>query len=495
MSDMPILDNAVQRPTAGVHLNSNATAAATTAFAPAPAPVRLFPVAPPSIHTFVAAVAEPLATLLTLGLAAAWFGEPIDRPELILGMLVLVLTFPGVDRCKQDSFRAGINIASHWVAVLSILLLCGYATDSFHFFSQDVLLSWAILTPAMQWVMVTTSCRWLRLLSEQPEYRRRSVVVGAGENGVRIAQALNSYSGCVHELVGYFDDRGHDRVHGEASAKMLGRVEDVVEHVKRHGIHNVYITLPLVAQPRVMELISRLQDTTTSVHYVPDFAGVNVIQGQLQDVDGIPVVSLLESPITGTNHLVKRVTDIVLSSIILVMISPVLLAVAIGVKLSSPGPIIFKQRRTGLDGKEILVFKFRSMITQDNGPVVRQATKNDSRITPFGAFIRKTSLDELPQLFNVLLGTMSLVGPRPHAVAHNEEYRKIVQAYMLRHKVRPGITGWAQVNGFRGETDTVDKMAARVQYDLEYLRNWSLALDLKIIALTVRVLFFDRNAY
>jgi putative colanic acid biosynthesis UDP-glucose lipid carrier transferase len=192
---------------------------------------------------------------------------------------------------------------------------------------------------------------------------------------------------------------------------------------------------------------------------------------------------------------VKRVTDIVLSSIILVLISPVLLAVAIGVKMSSPGPIIFKQRRTGLDGKEILVFKFRSMVTQDNGPVVKQATKNDSRITPFGAFIRKTSLDELPQLFNVLLGSMSLVGPRPHAVAHNEEYRKLVQAYMLRHKVRPGITGWAQVNGFRGETDTVEKMAARVQYDLEYLRNWSLALDLKIIARTVRVLFFDRNAY
>ena len=486
MSDMPILDRAVQRPTAGVPLKS---ANVTTA------PVRLFPVAPPSINTFVAAVAEPLATLLTLGLAAMVFDEPIDRPELILGMLVLVLTFPGVDRCKQDPFRAGVNIVSHWIAVLSILMLFGYATDSFHFFSREMLLWWAAFTPAMQWVMVTTSCRWLRRVSERPEYRRRAVVVGAGENGVRIAQALDAYTGCVHELMGYFDDRGHDRVHDGAAGKLLGRVEDVVEHVKRHGIHNVYITLPLVAQPRVMELISKLQDTTTSVHYVPDFAGVNVIQGQLQDVEGIPVVSLLESPITGTNHLVKRVTDIVLSSIILVLISPVLLAVAIGVKMSSPGPIIFKQRRTGLDGKEIMVFKFRSMRTQDNGPVVRQATKNDPRITPFGAFIRKTSLDELPQLFNVLLGTMSLVGPRPHAVAHNEEYRKIVQAYMLRHKVRPGITGWAQVNGFRGETDTVEKMAARVQYDLEYLRNWSLALDLKIIARTVRVLFFDRNAY
>ncbi|MET0334900.1 MAG: undecaprenyl-phosphate glucose phosphotransferase [Rhizobacter sp.] len=460
-----------------------------------PLPARLFPVAPPSIHSFVAAVSEPLATLLTLGLVASWFGETIDRPELILGMLVLVLTFPGVDRCKQDAFRAGLNIVSHWAAVLFILVAFGYATDSFSFFSHDVLLWWALLTPAMQWAAVTINCRWLRVLSEQPEYRRRSVVIGAGENGVRVAQALTAHAGCVHEIVGYFDDRSPDRVHDQAAGRVLGRVDEVVDLVKRQGIHNVYITLPLVAQPRVMELLSKLQDTTASVHYAPDVFGVNVIQGQLQDLDGIPVVSLLESPITGTNHLVKRASDIVLSSIILLLISPVMAALAIGVKLSSPGPALFKQRRTGLDGKEILVYKFRSMTVQDNGAVVKQATRNDARITPFGAFIRKTSLDELPQLFNVLLGSMSLVGPRPHAVAHNEEYRQIVQAYMLRHKVRPGITGWAQVNGFRGETDTVDKMEARVHYDLEYLRNWSLALDLKIIARTVRVLFFDRNAY
>jgi putative colanic acid biosynthesis UDP-glucose lipid carrier transferase len=255
------------------------------------------------------------------------------------------------------------------------------------------------------------------------------------------------------------------------------------------------VSLPLTSQPRIVELLEALQDTTASVYYVPDVFGISVIQGRLQDVNGVPVVSLLETPFTGTNDLVKRATDMVLAAIILVLISPVMLAVAIGVKLSSPGPVFFKQKRTGLDGEEIKVFKFRSMTTQDNGDVVRQATRGDARITRFGAFIRKTSLDELPQLFNVLLGTMSIVGPRPHAVAHNEQYRKIVQAYMVRHKVRPGMTGWAQVNGHRGETDTVDKMAARVHYDLEYLRNWSFALDLKIIVRTVRVVLFDRNAY
>jgi putative colanic acid biosynthesis UDP-glucose lipid carrier transferase len=185
----------------------------------------------------------------------------------------------------------------------------------------------------------------------------------------------------------------------------------------------------------------------------------------------------------------------VLATLIIVLISPVLLALAIGVKLSSPGPVIFKQRRNGLDGDEITVYKFRSMTSQDNGDVVRQATKNDPRVTRFGAFLRRTSLDELPQFFNVLQGRMSIVGPRPHAVAHNEEYRRIIKAYMVRHKVKPGITGWAQVNGHRGETDTIEKMQARVEYDLEYLRNWSLGLDLQIIVRTIRLVFFDRNAY
>jgi putative colanic acid biosynthesis UDP-glucose lipid carrier transferase len=204
---------------------------------------------------------------------------------------------------------------------------------------------------------------------------------------------------------------------------------------------------------------------------------------------------MLETPFTGINSLMKRVSDIVISSIILILIAPILLVVAIGVKLSSPGPAIFKQKRNGLDGDEITVYKFRSMRSQDNGAVVKQATRGDSRITPFGAFLRRTSLDELPQFINVLQGRMSIVGPRPHAVAHNEQYRSLIRAYMVRHKVKPGITGWAQVNGLRGETETVEKMKARVEYDLEYLRNWSVGFDLRIILRTITLVLFDRNAY
>jgi len=176
-------------------------------------------------------------------------------------------------------------------------------------------------------------------------------------------------------------------------------------------------------------------------------------------------------------------------------VSPVMAAIAVGVKTGSPGPVLFKQRRYGLDGDEIVVYKFRSMTVSEDGAVVTQARKNDARVTRFGAFLRKSSLDELPQFINVLQGRMSIVGPRPHAVAHNEQYRKLIKGYMLRHKVKPGITGWAQVNGLRGETDTLDKMQARVACDIEYLRNWSLMFDLMIILKTVLVVFRDRNAY
>ena len=321
------------------------------------------------------------------------------------------------------------------------------------------------------------------------------MVVGGGPVGVKVAKALHEGAEKGIDFVGYFDDRTDDRLHQEASTQRLGLLKDVASYCTTHRIHEVYITLPLGSQPRIVELLEEIQGTTASLFFVPDVFGISIIQGRLQDMNGVPVVGICETPFTGTNELVKRISDIILSSIILVLISPILLALAIGVKLSSPGPAIFRQRRNGFNGDEIIVYKFRSMRTQDNGPTVRQATKDDPRITPFGAFIRRTSLDELPQFINVLQGRMSIVGPRPHAVAHNEQYRQLIKAYMVRHKVKPGITGWAQVNGHRGETDTIDKMQARVEYDLEYLRNWSLGLDLQIIVRTVRLVFFDRHAY
>ncbi|MBC7734574.1 MAG: undecaprenyl-phosphate glucose phosphotransferase [Bacteriovorax sp.] len=456
---------------------------------------RTFYSAPQSVTSLVAAFLEPSITVLVFLFATLYSDELIDRPALTLCLLVFALTFPGRNRFRDNLIAAGVDIASSWVTLIGILALCGYATRSLHFFEDNVLLMWIVATPILQWVAVWAGKGVVQRISARPDSRRRAVVVGGGLLGVKVARALTESEDYGVDFVGYFDDRIDDRLHVDASASRLGGLKSVAAYVREHGVREVYITLPLGSQPRIVELLESVQGTTASLFFVPDVFGISIIQGRLQDMNGVPVVGICETPFTGTNELVKRISDIVLAAIILVLITPVLLAIAAGVKISSPGPVIFKQRRNGLDGGEIVVYKFRSMTSQDNGSVVQQATKGDARITRFGAFIRRTSLDELPQFVNVLQGRMSIVGPRPHAVAHNEQYRQLIKAYMVRHKVKPGITGWAQVNGHRGETDTIEKMQARVEYDLEYLRNWSLGLDLQIIARTIRLLFFDRNAY
>ncbi len=456
---------------------------------------RTFYSAPQSVTSLVAAFLEPAIIVITFIGANAYVDETINRPELTLCLLVFALTFPGRNRFRQNLIAATVDIVSSWSSLVVILALCGYATRSLGYFEQRALIAWIVATPVLQWAAVWIGQRVVRRQSTLPVARRSAIVVGAGALGVKVARALADSDDHGVDFVGYFDDRTDGRVHEGAVSQRLGNLRDMADYVRTHGVREVFITLPLGSQPRIVQLLEQLQGTTASLFFVPDVFGISIIQGRLQDMNGVPIVGICETPFTGTNELVKRVSDIILASIILVLISPILLALAIGVKLTSPGPVIFRQRRNGLDGEEIIVYKFRSMRSQDNGDVVRQATKNDPRITPFGAFMRRTSLDELPQFFNVLQGRMSIVGPRPHAVAHNEEYRRLIKAYMVRHKVKPGITGWAQVNGHRGETDTIEKMQARVEYDLEYLRNWSLGLDLQIIVRTIRLVFFDRNAY
>ncbi len=455
---------------------------------------RTFYSAPQSVESLIAAFLEPGIIVLCFLAVSAYFDEPILRSGLTLCLLVFALTFPGRNRFSgSSSVSAAVDVLGSWAALLVILALCGYATNSMGYFEDEVLYWWAGLTPVLQ-ILAIQLGRWERARRTRGA-RRGAVIVGAGPLGAKVARALREGSDKGIDFLGYFEDRQDDRLHNDTRGKLLGKLSELSDYVRAHNVREVYITLPLGSQPRIVQLLEQVQGTTASLFFVPDVFGISIIQGRLQDMNGVPVVGICETPFTGTNELVKRISDIVLASLILVLISPILLAVAIGVKRSSPGPIIFKQRRNGLDGEEIIVYKFRSMRAQDNGHIVKQATKEDPRITKFGAFIRRTSLDELPQFINVLQGQMSIVGPRPHAVAHNEEYRKLIKAYMVRHKVKPGITGWAQVNGLRGETDTIDKMEARVEYDLEYLRNWSLGLDLQIIARTARLMLFDRNAY
>lgn len=463
------------------------------------------------MSALVAAVAEPaLAVASLLGWAWALHGH-ISRVDLALALVVLALSFPGRNRLRKPVAAVWSELFTAWLIRAVVIGLGLWVTGSLAEVDVRVLAgAWSatVLLTGLCTQAVGRLTDWWQAL---PHRRRRAIVIGAGPLATRVGQALGQQWGRGVDLIGCFDDRLDARLDPGARGMRRGDLAEVVDFIHRRGVQDVYITLPLgsrapgaVGPPgwdgspqacRLQGLLRALQDTTVSVHYVPDLLDVQVIRGRLRDINGVPVLGLCETPFTGINQLVKRVEDLVLASLILVLIAPLLLAVAAGVKLSSPGPVLFRQRRNGLDGREISVWKFRSMRTLDNGPVVRQATRGDPRITPFGAFIRRTSLDELPQFFNVLQGHMSIVGPRPHAVAHNDEYRELIRAYMVRHKVKPGITGWAQVNGHRGETDTLDKMRARVAYDLQYLHHWSLGLDLQIIARTVRLVLADRHAY
>jgi putative colanic acid biosynthesis UDP-glucose lipid carrier transferase len=322
------------------------------------------------------------------------------------------------------------------------------------------------------------------------------VIIGANEVGLELARRVEQNHG-AGKFHGFFDYRSADRL-ADVDEKVLTcncKAHDFGEFVRRHSIKRVYIALPIATTPRIAELLAELRNTTASVYFVPNIFAFDLVQARCVEISGMPVFSICDSPLQGFSPLGKRAVDVALALSALMLLWPIFLAVSLAIKRSSPGPVFFKQRRYGLNGEEILVYKFRSMTVCEDGSVVTQASKRDRRITPIGAFLRRTSLDELPQILNVLEGKMSFVGPRPHAVAHNEEYRTIISGYMIRHKVRPGITGWAQVNGLRGETSTVEKMHKRIEYDLDYLKNWSLWLDVKIILRTALTVLHDVNAY
>lgn len=274
-----------------------------------------------------------------------------------------------------------------------------------------------------------------------------------------------------------------------------GNLNDVMKLAKQGVVSKIYIVVNQSNLHEVNDFIEFLSDTTCSTVIVPDLFSYNLLYSRVEDINGIPVIPLFDTRISGINTLLKRIEDIFVSSIILILISPILIVIAIAIKATSSGPVFFKQLRYGLNGKPIKVLKFRTMKVMENGFEVKQAVKDDPRVTKVGKILRRTSLDELPQFINVLLGNMSVVGPRPHAVAHNEEYRKLITGYMLRHKVKPGITGLAQIRGWRGETDTLDKMEKRVECDLEYIRDWSVGLDIKIIFLTIFYGFIHKAAY
>lgn len=453
------------------------------------------------------AVAPPAISVGLLYGLCIFYGANFKGFYLVLAFLAATLSlllppprpraYEGTSQLLSPALPVAGRVVVRWMVIVGILLAIGFITKYSGDFSRKVVVCWILATPALVILAALFLLELRRRVIFDPAMVRRVAFAGYNE----VSQALARRIAETTELTGltaegFFDDRSADRLGVDGGrCRLLGHLPDLTSYVKRRGVDVVFIALPVRHIQRVMQLLDELRDTTASIYYVPDIFAVDLIQARSGELFGIPVVALCETPFCGYRGVVKRITDIALALWILLIASPLMLALAAMVKASSPGPVFFRQRRYGLDGREIMVWKFRTMTVIEDGERIVQARKHDPRITRVGRFMRRYSLDELPQLINVLQGRMSLVGPRPHAVAHNEEYRKLIKGYMVRHKVPPGMTGLAQVNGCRGETSRIEEMQARVDYDLEYLRRWTPLLDLKILLLTAVRLVRDEKAY
>jgi putative colanic acid biosynthesis UDP-glucose lipid carrier transferase len=447
------------------------------------------------------AIMPAVVAVASLYVTIIFFGIVFDRSSqaiIIVAVLCLILVQAPREVSTQLTSARISSIADvifRWLLLLAVMLAIGYVTKSLTEYPRRIFLTWAVVTPVALVFSTLAMQEVMHHFLMSAYDNRTAIFAGYNNSSLELARRLRSNPAMRLEVSGFFDDRSSDRLGMESDAKLIGNLSDLSVYVKEHGTDVIFIALPIRHVKRVMNLLDDLRDTTASIYYVPDVFVFDLIQARSGEIHGIPVVAMCETPFYGYRGVTKRLTDICLSVVILLLFLPLLLLIAILVKASGPGPVIFKQRRYGLDGQEIAVYKFRTMRVTEDGAQIRQASKTDNRITRIGGILRRTSMDELPQLINVLQGRMSLVGPRPHAVAHNEEYRKLIKGYMVRHKVLPGITGLAQVNGCRGETSQLEEMEARVNYDLDYLRHWSPMLDIKIILLTAVRIFRDDKAY
>lgn len=450
-----------------------------------------------SSHLIIKMLIDPVLMVMTLFCLAIYYEDQVTSKYVVLSILMFAISFPGTWESAK-SFKTEIfETFTQWFLVLGVLLVFGYLTRFLDSFPNEVILLWGGATPVVLLFSHLIANQYLTSQYYIASVKKTAVIVGVNDLSNQLQQRINANTESGVELRGFFDvdSERKPKSFSGLNNPLVGKIEELSEYVKKNNIDIIYIALPPSLHIQIMKLLDDLKDTTASIYFVPNFFLSDLIQARIDEIDGMPIVAMCETPFSGFNGFIKAMSDLILASLILFIVSPLLVLLAIGVKLSSPGPIIFKQRRCGLDGTEIIVYKFRSMKVAEEDDVVVQAKLNDKRVTLFGKFIRKTSLDELPQFVNVLQGRMSIVGPRPHAISHNEMYRKVIKGYMVRHKVKPGITGWAQVNGFRGETETVASMKARIDYDIAYLKKWSLSLDIKIILKTVVLVFKDAKAY
>lgn len=445
------------------------------------------------------------ACAVIASLAAVTYAErrAVDEIVLVVGLVATVVfmivgRFVGLHRHShiENVDEEVTSIVLTWILTVLILAFTAVVTQSGELYTRITMIAWILLAPA-----VIGMCRMAVRIVQQGLLKRgiglrRVAIAGLNELGLQTEANLKGDVGLGWQFIGFYDDRKVVRDSDPANSRpLLGDWNQMAMDARSGKVDTVLITLPMRAEERIRSVLERLSDSTASVYVIPDFFVFELLHSRWNSIGGLPAVSIFENPLRGIDGVGKRCIDLIGGACALLVASIPMILISIAIKLTSPGPVFFRQRRYGLDGREIYVWKFRSMRTCDNGPVVKQATKGDLRITPLGAILRRTSLDELPQLFNVLGGSMSLVGPRPHATAHNEQYRGQIRGYMLRHKVKPGITGLAQVSGCRGETDTLDKMQRRIEFDHEYIRRWSLWLDIRILMRTLLVAWRQPEAY
>ena len=455
----------------------------------------------PNTYSFLYRLWDLFSLIATLFLATQIFGNSFSKDHMFIVLVVAVIYLYIAETLDlYQSWRVGsykqmlLTVAAALTIAFIGLIILSFAFKYSHHISR--------LTTGVWYLLALVLCLSMRWFNHNYNITRaklginlkRVAIIGATSAGDELHHELTKHAELGFNFIGFFDDRVQERRYRKMI--VIDDIDQAIAQARAGDIDILYIALPLVAENRIADIITLLGDTTVDVHIVPDVLVSSLMHARITHVGDIDTLSIFESPYLGAKLWLKRSLDLFVSGCILILISPLLLLIALLIKLTSKGPVLFKQRRYGLRGEEILVWKFRSMMVMENGDSnVRQATKNDSRVTPLGAFLRRTSLDELPQFVNVFCGDMSVVGPRPHAVAHNEAYRKQIRFYMLRHQVKPGITGWAQISGWRGETDTLEKMQKRVEFDLHYIENWTLMFDVKIILLTIVRGFSGSNVY
>ena len=416
---------------------------------------------------------------------------------ILLGVLAITYDKFAIYRSNGRFFDKALNLLKAWSLTFLILIVLGFLTKQSEIYSRQIIGQLYVIGYLTQLVLHYLFKVIYQKIILHSQTSENVLVIGQSQLAYYLQNKITDNPWMSEKVIGFVElpDDEILPARRKRDPKILGNIDDLPTLIDQHNISMIYIVTPLKSTKALQDIYLKILDKHVSIHWIPDIFSLRLVNHSIKEISGVPVITLSETPLIGMRLLLKAIEDRLLSILILILISPVLLVVAIAIKLDSPGPVFFRQKRTGWSGKTFKIWKFRSMfVHQETAGKLKQAQKNDSRITRVGGFIRKTSIDELPQIFNVLIGDMSLVGPRPHAIQHDKEYSQRIFDYFARHQIKPGITGLAQVRGLRGETKDINQMIQRIESDIEYINKWSIGLDLTIIVRTLFT-FTGKTAY